>query len=170
MIKGEIRNNQILELIHQNPGLNFSDIMRITGFKNGVLSYHIKKLETKNKVNVIRRIGNTRFYPLSINEQESTLLEMLRRPTPYEIIVLLKKHSEGLTMSQLVQITQKAQSTISTYLQLLFSKKITSIKFHDKKKIFVLKDKYSVEYVLQNYNFKPINKTIQNFNEIFESL
>ena len=42
-------------------------------------------------------------------------------------------------MSQLVHITQKAQSTISVYLQLLVSKKITSIRFHEKKKIFVLK-------------------------------
>ncbi len=170
MIKGEIRYNQILELIYENPGLNFRDIMRITGFKNGVLSYHIKKLEKKNKVNVIRKIGNTRFFPLSVNEQESTLLEMLRRPTPYTLIVLLKKHSEGLTISQLVHITQKAQSTISVYLQLLFSKKIISIRFHKKKKVFILKDIDDVDYILRKYNFKSIHKTVQNFNEMFESL
>ena len=75
MIKGEIRNNQILELIQEVPGLNFRDIMRITGFKNGVLSYHINKLEKKDKVNVIRRAGNTRFFSIDVNEQDLDLLE-----------------------------------------------------------------------------------------------
>lgn len=42
MIKGEIRKNQILDLIVENPGINFRDIMRLTGLKNGVISYHIK--------------------------------------------------------------------------------------------------------------------------------
>ena len=170
MIKGEIRNNQILEIIHENPGLNFCDIMRITGFKNGVLSYHIKKLENKNKVTVIRKTGNTRFFPISITEQESILLEMLRRPTPYEIISLLETHSEGLTIHQILQQTKKAQSTISVYLQLLLSKNIVTIKFREKKKIIVLKDVGHIRYVLQKYNFEPLRKTIQNFNDMFESL
>lgn len=170
MIKGEIRNNQILELICKNPGLNFCDMMRITGFKNGVLSYYIKKLEKTNKVNVIRKTGNTRFFPLTVDEPESTLLEMLRRPSPYEIISLLENHPEGLTMSQIVQNTKKAQSTISVYLQLLLSKKITSVRFHEKKKIFVLRDIEYVRYVLQKYDFKSVNKIIQNFNEMFELL
>ncbi len=170
MIKGEIRNNQILELIYKNPGLNFCDIMRITGFKNGVLSHHIKKLEKKNQVTVIRKTGNTRFFPLHVNEQESVLLEMLRRPTPYDIILLLECHSEGLTMSQLIQHTQKAQSTISVYLQLLLYNKIVSIQFHEKRRKFVLKDIEYVRYALQKYNFKPINKRVQNFNDLFEFL
>lgn len=170
MIKGEIRNNQILDLIHKNPGLNFCDIMRITGFKNGVLSYHVKKLEKKNKVCVIRKTGNTRFFPLNTDEQESILLEMLRRPTPYEIILLLENNPDGLTVSQIIQLTKKAQSTISIYLQLLLSRNITTIRFHEKKKIIVLKDLEHVRATLQKHSFKPIKKTIQNFNDMFESL
>ena len=170
MIRGEIRNNQILELIQEVPGLNFRDIMRITGFKNGVLSYHINKLEKKDKVNVIRRAGNTRFFSIDVNEQDLDLLEMLRRPTPKEIILLLNRHPEGLSMYQIIQHCQKAQSTISVYLQLLLSKKIISIRLCGKKKIFVLRNTTRVQNVLQRYNFKPLEKTVQNFNDMFESL
>lgn len=170
MIKGDIRHNQILEIIHDNPGLNFRDIMRITGFKNGVLSYYVNKLEKWNKVTVIRKIGNTRFFPKDVNEFESNLLEMLRRPTPYEIILQLSKNIEGLTMNEIVENSEKAQSTISTYLQLLLSKKIIIIRLDEKKKIFMLKNMAEFRHTLQKYNFKPVSKTIQNFNDIFESL
>lgn len=170
MIKGEIRHNKILELINKNPGLNFRDIMRITGFKNGVLSYYVKKLEKKNKVTVIRRIGNTRFFPACAKESELILLEMLRRPTPYEIILQLEQNIDGLTMNQIVENSKKAQSTISTYLQLLLSKKIIIVHIHAKKKIFMLKDIMELKNTKHKYDFKPINKTIQNFSEIFESL
>lgn len=170
MIKGDIRHNQILELIDENPGLNFRDIMRMTGFKNGVLSYYVKKLEKKNKITVVRRTGNTRFFPTYIEESESILLEMLRRPTPYEIILQLEQNIDGLTMNQIVKYSKKAQSTISTYLQLLLSKKIIIIRLHEKKKIFMLRDVVELKNMKQKYNFKPVSKTVQNFNDMFESL
>ncbi|MBT8251419.1 MAG: winged helix-turn-helix transcriptional regulator [Nitrosopumilus sp.] len=170
MIKGDIRHNQILEIIHENPGLNFRDIMRITGFKNGVLSYYVNKLEKWNRVTVIRKIGSTRFFPKDIPESESSLLEMLRRPTPYDIIFQLFKNPDGLTMNEIIKNSEKSQSTISTYLQLLLSKKIIIVRLGEKKKIFVLKNMSEFRYTIQKYNFKPVSKTIQNFNEMFESL
>jgi len=170
MIKGDIRHHQILEIIHENPGLNFRDIMRITGFKNGVLSYYVNKLEKWNKVMVIRKIGNTRFFPKDVTEFESNLLEMLRRPTPYKIIFQLSKNPTGLTMHDIVNNSGKAQSTISTYLQLLLSKKIVIVRLDEKKKIFMLKNISEFRLIIQKYNFKPVNETIQNFNEMFESL
>jgi len=170
MIKGDIRHHQILEIIHENPGLNFRDIMRITGFKNGVLSYYVNKLEKWNKVMVIRKIGNTRFFPKDVTEFESNLLEMLRRPTPYKIIFQLSKNPTGLTMNDIVNNSGKAQSTISTYLQLLLSKKIVIVRLDEKKKIFMLKNISEFRLIIQKYNFKPVNETIQNFNEMFESL
>jgi len=170
MIKGEIRNNQILELVHENPGLNFRDIMRITGLKNGVVSYHIKKLENNNKLTVKRKTGNTRFFPLNVEESESILLEMVRRPTPREIILLLEMNQNGLPLNEIVKSTKKAQSTISSYLQLLLSKKIIIISFSDRKKIFKLKNIENLRKTLNKFDVKPISKTVQSFNEMFEYL
>jgi len=95
---------------------------------------------------------------------------MLRRPTPYEIIFQLSKNPEGLAMNDIVKNSEKAQSTISTYLQLLLSTKIVIVRLDEKKKIFMLKNISEFRLIIQKYNFKPVNETIQNFNEMFESL
>jgi hypothetical protein len=37
----------ILKAISQNPGIRYNDLARLTGFANGVLTYHLNILETK---------------------------------------------------------------------------------------------------------------------------
>ena len=43
------RDSQIQQIIEQNPGIQFREIMRSSGLKNGVLSHYLGKLE-KNGV------------------------------------------------------------------------------------------------------------------------
>ena len=50
----EDRNLQITEIIQKNPGIKFREIMRATGFKNGVLSHYLGKLEKSGTVQVVR--------------------------------------------------------------------------------------------------------------------
>lgn len=170
MIKEKNRNIQILQTINENPGVNFCDIMRLTGLKNGVLSYHINKLESRKKVQVKRRRGNTRFYPPNMPEYESILLEMLRRPTPREIILLICENSDGLTLNEIVEKLGKAQSTISSYLQILISDGILQIRFVERKKTFHIKKIYALEKVLQKYSTGYLSKSIENFRDIINSL
>lgn len=95
---------------------------------------------------------------------------MLRRPTPNEIIILLSQYPDGLTLGELIGYTNKAQSTISSYLQLLHSKKIIGINLYDRKKIFVLRNMVELQQILEKYKIKKISNAVQNFNEMFESL
>jgi predicted transcriptional regulator len=37
----------------KNPGIKFREIMREMGLKNGVLSYHIRKLEENGSVKIV---------------------------------------------------------------------------------------------------------------------
>lgn len=39
------RNSQLQKIIEQNPGIQFREIMRFSGLKNGVLSHYLGKLE-----------------------------------------------------------------------------------------------------------------------------
>jgi predicted transcriptional regulator len=41
------RDSQIQEIIEKNPGIQFREIMRSSGLKNGVLSHYLDKLEKK---------------------------------------------------------------------------------------------------------------------------
>ena len=39
------RKSQLQEIIEKNPGIQFREIMRSSGLKNGVLSHYLGKLE-----------------------------------------------------------------------------------------------------------------------------
>ena len=39
------RTQKLQKLIDDNPGIQFREIMRSSGLKNGVLSHYLKKLE-----------------------------------------------------------------------------------------------------------------------------
>jgi len=83
------RGSEIVKLIEKNPGIKFRETMRETGMKNGVLSYHVKKLEENGTVKIERKSGRTRFYPLFVTKEESILIRNLRQETPRRILLAL---------------------------------------------------------------------------------
>ena len=56
------RDSQITDLIEQNPGIQFREIMRSSGLKNGVLSHYLGKLEKNGIIKAERGPRQTRFY------------------------------------------------------------------------------------------------------------
>src|SRR5574340_643882 len=109
------RISEIISVIEKNPGIKFREIMRETGLKNGVLSYHAKRLEENGSVKIERSVGETRFYPLCVTEQESILIKNLRQDTPRRIIVSLID-GQSLTFNEIVNKVHKSPSTASVFL------------------------------------------------------
>ena len=89
MIKKTDRNLELVEIISQNPGIQFREIMRSSGLKNGVLSHYLGKLEKNGLVKVLRGPRQTRFYPPHTTEEESIVIKALRRQTPRDILLAL---------------------------------------------------------------------------------
>lgn len=89
------RHSQLLELIEKNPGIQFRELMRASGMKNGVLSHYVSNLEKNGSIQVKREPRQTRFFPLQITEEESKIIKALRRNTPREIIEALLVHEES---------------------------------------------------------------------------
>ena len=48
------RDLQIQQIIEQNPGIQFREIMRSSGLKNGVLSHYLDKLEKNGIIKATR--------------------------------------------------------------------------------------------------------------------
>ena len=48
------RPRLIMETIESNPGIRFSDMMKILKIKNGALKHHLDKLENQSVVRVKR--------------------------------------------------------------------------------------------------------------------
>jgi predicted transcriptional regulator len=163
------RITEIIGVIEKNPGIKFREIMRETGLKNGVLSYHARKLEENGTVKIDRKSGETRFYPLFVTEEESTLITSLRRDTQRHILLSLLEGNQ-LTFNELVSKVKKAPSTVSTFLARLVDDNIIVIKMIELKKVYLLKNADMVREIIQKYNPVLLERTAYNFADTFSNL
>ena len=127
------RNLQLQQIIEDNPGIQFREIMRSSGLKNGVLSHYLGKLEKSGIVKVIRGPRQARFYLPKITEDESIVIKALRKQTPRDLLLALIEN-DGLEFSQLVKAVKKSPSTVSLYLSQIVEDELVEIKIVELKK------------------------------------
>jgi predicted transcriptional regulator len=132
------RDSQIQQIIEQNPGIQFREIMRSSGLKNGVLSHYLGKLEKNGVIKANRGPRQVRFYPPQITESESIVIKALRKQTPRDLLLALIKE-DGLEFSQLVKEVKKSPSTVSLYLSQIVEDGLVEIKFVYLKRDTILK-------------------------------
>ena len=143
--------------------------MRETGMKNGVLSYHVKKLEENGTVKIERKSGRTRFYPLFVTKEESILIRNLRQETPQRILLALL-NDQNLSFSNMVEKVRKSPSTVSTYLSQLIEDKVIETKNTYFKKTFNLRNIDMVREIIQKYSPILLERTAYNLADTFSSL
>jgi len=163
------KDSQIVEIIEKNPGIKFREIMRETGMKNGVLSYHARKLERIGVVKVERSPRQTRFYPLGLTSEESLLIKNLRQETPRQILLSLFSE-DALAFNEIVEKVKKSPSTVSIYLSRLIENNIVEIKIINLKKIFYIKDIEIVQKIVNKYHPTLIERSADRLADIFNSL
>jgi len=163
------RDLEIISIVEKNPGIKFREIMRESGFKNGVLSYHARKLEENGSIKIDRKSGETRFYPLCVTDKESNLITSLRRDTQRYILLSLLD-SKSLAFSEIVQKVRKAPSTVSTFLGRLVDDEIVGIKIIDLKKVYFLRNADMVREIIEKYNPILLERTAYNIADTFANL
>lgn len=163
------RISEIVNIIEKNPGIKFREIMRETGLKNGVLSYHTRKLEENGSVKIDRKSGETRFYPLFVTEKESILISSLRRDTQRQILLVLLQ-GDPLSFNDMVKAVKKAPSTVSTFLSRLVDDDIVEIKTIEFKKTYSLKSPDMVREIIEKYNPVLLERTAYQFADTFSNL
>lgn len=177
---------KLLLFIGENPGIRYRELLRLINSSNGVLSYHINKLEKMELVNVDRKSRITRFFPRNISNEIMVLLGILRNQTSYEIMKLLYE-SGPVSQSEIVKYTRKSASTISWYMKKMLGDNIIYIKNkqstydgnNDITYKMQLTDKRVNFYDLSNRNLvsdvmnkanKYIDRTIDNYSSVIDSL
>jgi predicted transcriptional regulator len=175
---------KLLLCIDENPGIRYRELLRLINFSNGVLSYHVNKLEKLDLVNVERKNRLTRFFPRNISNEVMGILGNLRNQTSYEIIKLLTERGP-ISQQEIVKSTRKAASTISWRMKKLLDDNIICIKdkgFNcDENKDFGSKVQYKKVklYDLLNRNLvndliyktnKYIDSMVSNYSEMVDSL
>ena len=162
------RDSQIQQIIEKNPGIQFREIMRSSGLKNGVLSHYLEKLEKNGTIKSTRGPRQARFYPPQISEDESIVIKALRKQTPRDLILALIKE-DGLEFSQLVNAVKKSPSTVSLYLSQLVEDELVEIKLNQLKKRYHIKARNLIDRLVEDYRPGLLEKPTSGFEDIFNS-
>ena len=164
----ETRVELILEIVNKNPGISYSEIMRETGFKNGVLSHHLSKIEESGKIQIQRTPRVARVYPCGIEQQEAQLIKSLRNPTMKKIITSLL--DDELSFREITEKSGKSQGTVSVYLKELTEQNTISRKLNDSELVFEIVDPNYVREVIIRHKASLFERTADNISDIFSSI
>ena len=159
---------QLQQIIEQNPGIQFREIMRSSGLKNGVLSHYLGKLEKSGIVKVIRGPRQARFYPPKITEDESIVIKALRKQTPRDLLLALIEN-DGLEFSQLVKAVKKSPLTVSLYLLQIVEDELVEIKIVELKKRYHIKARDLIDKLIEDYRPSLLEKPTSGFEDIINS-
>ena len=162
------RDLQLQQIIEENPGIQFREIMRSSGLKNGVLSHYLGKLEKSGIVKVIRGPRQARFYPPKITEDESIVIKALRKQTPRDLLLALIEN-DGLEFSQLVKAVKKSPSTVSLYLSQIVEDELVEIKIVELKKRYHIKARDLIDKLIEDYRPSLLEKPTSGFEDIINS-
>ena len=162
------RDSQLQQIIEENPGIQFREIMRSSGLKNGVLSHYLGKLEKSGIIKVTRGPRQARFYPPKITEEESIVIKALRKQTPRDLLLALIEN-DGLEFSQLVKAVKKSPSTVSLYLSQIVEDGLVEIRFVNLKKRYHIKARDLIDKLIEDYRPSLLEKPTSGFEDIINS-
>ena len=162
------RTQKLQKLIDDNPGIQFREIMRSSGLKNGVLSHYLKKLEDHGVVKVVRGPRQVRFYSPNITEEESIVIKALKKETPRDLLLALIKE-DGLEFCQLVKEVKKSPSTVSLYLSQIVADGLVEIKVIELRKRYHIKVRELVDKLIEEHRPGSLDKPTSGFEDIINS-
>ena len=162
------RTQKLQKLIDDNPGIRFREIMRSSGLKNGVLSHYLRKLEDYGLVKVVRGPRQVRFYSPNITQEESIVIQALKKQTPRDLLLALIKE-DGLYFSQLVKEVKKSPSTVSLYLSQIVADGLVEIKVIELRKRYHIKVRELVDKLIEEHRPGSLDKPKSGFEDIINS-
>ena len=112
------KRKTILKMVENDPGVGFLDIQKETGYGNGVLSHHLKMLESKNLIRILRAERKMWAFPINSDPSEDVLRIYLRKETCQKILLLLMRQNTA-TFSHICNEIKKSPSTTSITLKTL---------------------------------------------------
>lgn len=105
---------KIVEIIRENPGIHFREIMREIGIKQGVLSYHLNKLEKADLIKSKQDGMHRRFFLFNSNAEIGINLSDLQK----ELMILIL-NNPGIAQSELSRDTGRNQALIHYHIRFL---------------------------------------------------
>jgi DNA-binding transcriptional ArsR family regulator len=142
--------------------------MRLTGFANGVLTYHLSALENTRKIKVDRKPRSAHYYPLTVAESELPVLAFVRHAPVRQIISFLLEN-DMCTFAEVVVHTGKSPSTVSSHLKSLTEAGMVQVRFGEYQ-LYRLVNRELVAEVLSKYRATYADRVTDNYVEMLDEL
>jgi DNA-binding transcriptional ArsR family regulator len=159
----------LLNHIGQIPGIRYRELLRLTGFVNGVLTYHLAALEKAKVIKVDRQSRATRYYPVNISDSETAILKFIRHEPVRQILLFILEH-EMCTFNEIVEYIGKAPSTVSSHLKRLKEANIISVRYGEYHQLYRVSERDLVTELLSKYMPSFMDKVVDSYAETLEEL
>ena len=170
VLEFDSRNDSILDHIKKNPGIRHRELLRLSSYPNGVLTYHLLVLERGNKVRVDRKRNKiTRYYLVDIPTEDSDIISCLRNKVTRGLIIFMIYHDQ-CTFSELVESSGKAPSTISWHLKWLKKAGIVSALVGEGRHLYGVVNSMEVKKILWSYKEAFTDNVVENYVEMIDKL
>jgi predicted transcriptional regulator len=161
----------IYDIVTQNPGIRYRELLRLAGISNGVLTYHLGILGKSGQIKVQRQSNKrvTRYYVSNISKRDSNIIGCIRSRVTRTIIIFILKN-EYCTFNEIVEHVEKAPSTISWHIKRLKDMGILKVVHGSDRLLYTLTDKINVSNVLLKYKETFTDRIIDNYAEMVDKL
>ena len=159
----------IFKTIQKNPGIHVRGIMKETGFENGVITHHLRKLETKGVVKSQKRPKYRRYYPVDVPEEQYSIIRNMRKPTKKDVMFDIIVEGSP-TFKQLVKKLNKSPSTVSWNISELIEEGIVEKCKRDGKQCYRIKDKQQFLKTFHKQFKKLFNEKFEHAEDIYLAL
>jgi predicted transcriptional regulator len=161
------RKTIVTELVENNPGIRFNEIMRLSEIRNGTLSHYVKKLEEEERIILERTPRVTRLYPPGLSTNDSKICKYLTIETHRRLILYLLK-KDVATATEIRGFLKKSPSVVSVNLNELFREKIIQKEYDIPSNKYSLKNPEQVKGVLGEYYPSLLDKITNNAIEMLD--
>jgi predicted transcriptional regulator len=157
--------------ICKNPGIRYRELIRLSGITNGVLSYHLGKLEKTGEIRVERQSNNrvSRYFIANIPKEDSDVIGWFRSKVTRSIVFFVLKN-EFCTFNEIVDQVGKAPSTISWHVKRLREAGILSTNNGNDRLLYNIIDKVMINRILVEYKETFTDRIIENYTDIIDRL
>ena len=161
--------SKILKIIQKNPGIHVKGIMKEGRLQNGVVQYHLRKLEKEGKVKLDKRTRYKRYYSVDIDESEFPIIANLRKKSKQNVLFAVLSSNDPC-FEDVINKIQKSPSTISWNLSGLVKDGIIEKVTKNGKKVYRVKNKKLIKKTLHNEFSKLFKESLDHDEDIFLSL
>ena len=163
------RTSHILKIIEENPGIHIRGIIKESKFENGVVQYHLKKLENQSKIKFDKRTRYKRYYTVEVDNEEFPIIANLRKKSKQSLLFAILSSTDP-HFDDILKKIQKSPSTTSWNISGLVKDGIVEKIQSQGKTIYKIKDRKLLKKTLEKEFSKLFKDSLEHNEDAFLAL